>query len=247
MNEGTDPELLKLALWETLNSWTDTWRAKLDERPKGKTLRLTGTGTTAQPQNQDQPLIQHFSAQARQWNVHLYADQLVGGLGYPRAHFLVQTATDGQVETFEVDAFGDCNLSVWSQQVTVTTGWDTQFELGFPGSIMVYAALAEARSGGTARRTRLVDGSVLGVKVVSIPRGSRGVMVRTASTPYGASIGALRYLSNALPIDALTAAEVSAAHGRGEYLQIPTNANNVELTIIAAAAELVTVEFELRP
>lgn len=244
---GSDPELIKLALWETLDRWTDRWSTKIDERPKGKVLRLVGTASTVQPQNQDQVLLQHYSPQARQWTVHLYADQLQGGLGYPRARFIVRTATDGQSEEFEVDAFGDCNLSVWSQQVTVEVGWDRQFELGFPGSILLYANLAEARSHGTARRTRLVDGSVVGVHVVTIPRGSRGVMVRTASTPYGASIGALRYRSNALPIDALTAAEVSAAHGRGEYVQIPTNANEVELTIIAAAAELVTVEFEIRP
>lgn len=240
-------ELTTIALWETLNRWTDTWRTKIDERPKGKTLRLVGTGSTAFPQNQDQSLLQHRSAEARQWTVHLYAEQLQGGLGYPRARFLVRTATDGQTEEYEVDAFGDCNLSVWAQEITVSAGWDREFELGFPTSIVLFASLAEARSHGTARRTRLVDGSVAGVKIVTIPRGSRGVMVRTASVAYGASIGALRYLSNALPIDALTAAEVSAAHGRGEYLQIPTNANRVELTITAAAAELVTVEFEIRP
>jgi hypothetical protein len=257
-----DPrEVQRLLIQQELAKWMpDLPLTGADRRPWGNSVELRTAGGTAFPPSMNQPLVQRVAYPPRQFNVKmrgLIQSGTPAGAGVlSMGTFRVETVTNNDQETYEIDAeCGDSNLSVWAEQITVIPMWDlinaTQPKEGpalqFPDVCVFSASIAEARSFGTARRTLVMDSTAVAVTGVLVPRGSRGVIIRTGA-PYAATIGDLTWLSESgQTLDIVPAAAVKTAHDAGAYLSVPSWAFALTVSFLAVNAFVVLAEFEIRP
>lgn len=175
----------------------------------------------------------------------------------PMGVFTVETSVSSDTETFSVDAeANDSILTVFAERVRVTVNWDLEnimtpvpVAVGFlmPQIAVFSASLSEARSFGTARRTRVVSNTAIATVPIAIPRGSRGIMIRT---PAPATVGSITWSAGTTltsTLDVIPAGAVVAAHDAGQYLPIPSWADTALIEILAVSNNLVLAEFEIRP
>lgn len=223
--------------------------------PWGSTKTLTTDGTSAiPPSDQTQMLLQVTSPDGvpRAWIVNMAGDINQNSthplFTYPFAKFTITWGSAGALESTEVDGFSDQFLMVFGNQITVSCSLDlfnarnsllfniAGQSLEFPKNMVLKASLADSEGARTAaKRTFFVPpvGSPGPDTLLPIPYAATGVILRTGLPAVWLDPVTGSQLSfevnGSLTQELYTAANVSAAHGRGEYLSIPSMADTIRI------------------
>lgn len=237
--------------------------------PLGGKKYLLSEGLSALPVKGRQPdfVLQKTVAEPRAWLItmagKIEAGAAAGGNCFPFAKFTVSWGASGANYETEVDGFSDQFLCVWGNQVTVKCEWDfEQFArmviglpgVAFPQRMMLQASIAPSEGAVTkafrsfAFPTATPTGTL--TTLLPVPYGAIGVIVRRPGTFYGTACDLFfgTQQGGGLTTESYLAADVLAAHNRGEYLSVPSMSDVVTVQAAAqAASDFKILEFEVQP
>lgn len=213
--------------------------------PRGGTYTLRSDGTAAVPSSSQRSTVAQLTAtQPRGYVVSLRAIAEQGssaGPTFPWARWIVQFGQAGALSTVEVDGYSDQALAVFGNFVRVDFEWDLPaiarsllwagVAPGLPRVLRGDAAISAAEGAvTTARRSIALNQNDPNPETVPVPYSATGVILRSAGAGWyapGASLlWAPRFAAGGF-VDNYLPADVTAAHARGEYMNVPSTADEV--------------------
>lgn len=241
----------------------------------GKSATLTSLGIdpltnpTQRPQGNINLVSVAERGKPRQWVISMKGE--IGEFGnvaapvavYPFTVFDVKWTIGGVSYQTQVDGYSDQFLSVYAEEVIVNATWD---QLNFvrqhglavlttPRSITMAASCTPQEGGTTlAKRSIFIDNEVApSASSVPIPYAARSFIIRDATAAQQYLAATCRQLvsddaSFTCFVDIYTAADLLAAHSRGEALSVASTANFLVLNYaVQPLADMGLVEFWLQP
>jgi len=238
--------------------------------PLGGKKYLESEGLAAEPVDgsQKQPILQKDVDVPRGWIITMsgkITQPSVAGApvvgAWPFAKFNVEWGAAGASYETEVDGFSDQFLAVWGNHVNVSCEWDfanfarfNVFPTGaFPARMEMNASISPSDGAITkAWRTFVLPVPAVGTQLATypVPYGAVGVTIRqNTANPNAPCIFDFGTAHGGFNIEHYTAAEVQAAHDRGEYLSVPSMSDVLNVTAGPAPASNTHyyVEFLVQP
>jgi hypothetical protein len=230
----------------------------------GSTKALTSDGTATIPaNNQLQTLLNVTSDDGvpKAWVINMSGriqQPSASGVQFPYAKFLVSWGSAGSLLSTEVDGFSDQFLMVFGNQVQVSCQLDVDQAtrtiaidpaLEFPKAMVLSASLARSEGARVAAKRSFVcvpAAIAPGFTEIVIPYAATGVILRTRE-PAALAGSSLQWRVGTFTYDILTAGLLGAAHDRGEYIAVPSEADRVVLLPGAGTLHPMWLEFLLEP